>query len=173
MSPYSSIRNFAICFAALLVAPNTRAQTPPDDAVIKRLILDLENHSISPDRALDPEVTGKTREKDIDELSDLHFELTLTPKGEIVYSPDGTAHLDANIHFSDSTGEMSNTDGTVHFVQRQGRWYFANYDFLKMPLWFWFLGIGMLGFAIAIAFVFLSQRRRMREARIGRHPGGA
>jgi hypothetical protein len=173
MRSYSLIRYAGICFAVLLLAPNTRAQSPSDDAVIKQLILDLENHSISPGRALDPAVTGRTRAKDLDELSDPHFELTLTAKGEIVFSPDGTAHLDADVHFSDQTSEMSNTDGTVHFVERQGRWYFANYDFLKVPFWFWPLGIIMCGFAIASAVVMLRCWRQIREARRARQPAGA
>jgi hypothetical protein len=148
------------CIILLMVVRFSIAQSSPNNAAISRLIASLSNHSVSPAKALDPAVTGESRTSELKLLSDAGYELTITPTGEPEWSGDSRVSIPAKVQFKDETTGLD-ISARVEFVERNGEWYFADYNFLKMPWLFWLFAIAMFAYALLTAATVIVLRRRL------------
>jgi hypothetical protein len=140
---------FGFCFVlAALLTSVAHAQSSKDAEAISRLAAALADHSVSPSAALDPALRTAQRTEALSILQDPGYELSLVPTRSVEVSPNGTAEMPVRVHFktADSESEMW---ATVHFVRRDGAWYFADYNFLVMPIWLYITAIGLLVIALA------------------------
>jgi hypothetical protein len=144
-----------------------QAQTDPDRDQIQELITKLASHT-SPDSLLDPSLPEQAR---IDQLRRFanSFELSLTPEGPIEVS-GSTARASERLKF-ESSSATSNEDMeksvSLTFVKRNGQWYFANYDFLKVSTVEIVIFICGMLFAATWTFFVLRKWRTLRKKRTG------
>jgi len=149
-----------VCVILFIGIASSSAQNPQSVAEISTLASSLSNHSVSPEKALDPEVTGARRMSELKLLGDASYRLTITPTGAPEWSEGTRVSVPAKVQFNDETTELE-VSTHVQFVERNGVWYFANYDFLQVPWYFWLILIPLFGYAIVSAVVVIMLRRRL------------
>lgn len=152
--------------ATLVFGQNDRKS---DTDQINALIEKLSNHSVTADKALDPDLSGPKRKSAIDYLSGPAYQLTITPTGDVRIGSDGRAVLTARIRFRSQTNELDR-DAEVRFIRRDGVWYFADFGFLGWPtILIMVLVVGILvGISYAtvglILFTRLQKRNKLNQA---------
>jgi hypothetical protein len=135
-------------------------QSSADQAAVENVAEALAQHTVTPDKALDPAIVGKQRSDTLSLFEDPNYELTFAPKGEAHTAPDGKLEWPVHLIFKSETKGLEE-DETLEFVKRDGVWYFANYDFLKFPWLFWFFALAMLAYAVLTAVATIVLRRRL------------
>jgi hypothetical protein len=108
-----------------------QAHEAPDEQKINIVIGRLVAHE-NPQDLLDPMISGDVRREQLRYFAN-GYEITLVPEGPVQFSGQ-TATVPARLTFkaSSATSHEEMEESThLAFVDRDGRWYFANYDFLK------------------------------------------
>ncbi len=160
----TTARLAAVC--SLLVFSNlvvfSQAQQMNDAEQIKEVMKRLSGHLANAEDLVDPKLSGQERKKSLGHFGDPTYQLTLIPTDGIRIQPDGHAVVPARVHFKTSTQELD-ANVEVKFVQRNGVWYFANFDFLGWPAVLVAVLIIGIGVGIAFAAVVLILRSRLRK----------
>ncbi len=99
---------------------------------IQALLKHLSEHSAKPQNVLDPQLSDRERKRNLDYFSDAAYEFSVTPIGEISIQAKGRAVLPVRLLFTTRTRDLHATT-RLNFVERGGVWYFATFDFLKVP----------------------------------------
>ena len=121
---------------ALLLLPSLSVLSPQsvvsaDEGQVQKLLSALSDHAIKPSDALDPLLNQERREKALAYLND-PYQLRVTPTGPIEIKANGSAAVPVKVDFKNATTEMS-ADSTARFINRNGVWYYADFDFLGFP----------------------------------------
>lgn len=103
-----------------------------DKDQINALIERLSDHSVTAEKVLDPALVGTKRKTAIGKFNDSTYQLSITRTEEARVTTDGHAVLPARIHFKNQTNELD-ADAGIKFIERDGTWYFADFDFLDWP----------------------------------------
>lgn len=154
---------FAALVSLLIILPFAMAQDSREEEAIARLLESLSNHSVTPESALDPTLSGEHRKTQLDLLSDHSYELAIRPSGQPVWLGDSTLSIPAKIQFKDETTTLD-ISSKVELVRRNGQWYFANYDFLRVPWLFWLFAVAMLAYGVLTAVTVIILRRRLIQS---------
>ena len=131
--PLDLIRVVIVCI--MLGASRLLAQTSPaeNSNPLLALMTALSAHTKTPGEALDPMSDPVVRDQSLKRFSNPHFELTLVPS-DSTRIPDGdVASVPIRVHFKTENSELE-ASATAQFVKRGSTWYFANYDFLALPV---------------------------------------
>jgi hypothetical protein len=127
---------FATIFGLLCLSLrlSANAQTATSDvAEITNLMTALSDHSKTPAAVLDPNLSPSDREKNLHFFRAPQYQLSLVPtQGEPVISGD-TALVPVRVHFKGEEGNELDTSATIHFIKRNGTWYFSNFGFMSWP----------------------------------------
>ncbi|MGA7317479.1 MAG: hypothetical protein WBX22_26315 [Silvibacterium sp.] len=124
-------------FALLAGAMSAFSQAPAsttDTDQINALMANLSSHAKTPADALDPEVQGDLRGKNLGHFSAQPYDLSVTPNSSAMVVSGATASVPVRIHYKAEDGNSLDASATAQFVKRDGVWYFANYDFMKWPV---------------------------------------
>ncbi|MGA2350174.1 MAG: hypothetical protein ABSF70_07070 [Terracidiphilus sp.] len=125
--------------------------------------------NVNPQELLDPLFP---KEKITDQIKHFtkHYEIALIPKGPIQIS-GMTANISAHIIYNTSIGtsneEKFEDDRNLAFVLRDGRWYFANYNFLNLTPMEYLFDIGLLLIAVIWLCGAWLKFNKLRSRRIG------
>jgi hypothetical protein len=137
-----------VCLLGIFaIAHSYAAQT--DAAEIHDRITALEQHSSDPAQLLDPQLQGPEREKSLSYLSDKSYKIVFNELSEPTFPDREHAIVGGRMQFKDAHND-SDMPVDLRFVKRQGRWYFASYEFLGWPAWFVIYLI--LGSSVGIGF---------------------
>ncbi len=131
--PFDLVRVVMICI--MLGASGLLAQTSHTDNNNPLLVLmaALSSHTKTPDQALDPMANPVERDQSLKRLSDPHYDLILVPN-DSTPMPDGdVSSVPVRVHFKTENSELE-ASATAQFIKRGSTWYFANYDFLAVPV---------------------------------------
>ena len=133
-----------------------------DKDQINALIDKLSDHSVTAEKALDPALVGPKRKTAIGRFNDSTYQLSITRTEEAGVRPDGHAVLPARIHFKNQTNELD-ADADIKFIQRDGTWYFADFDFLGWPTILIIVLIAGIGAGIFYATMGLVLLNRLKK----------
>lgn len=134
-----------------------------EEAAIQALIASLEGHRADPTELLDPDLERERRQKSLAEFEDKLYQVSFYERSPLVFTDGNHASMNTRVHFKDGHSEASMTT-TLQFVRRDGRWYFASYEFMDFPP----IAIALIGIGCSIgvgyAVMVLALRSRLRRA---------
>lgn len=152
--------------AMLLLA---QAQTSRSDAdQIISLMTALSDHSKPPADALDPNLYPSTRNKNLQHFSAPHYELNIVPTEGVQAITGDSASVPVRVHFDSHDGNSLDASATAQFIKRNGTWYFANFDFMRWPIFLVVVLVVCILIGIGYAAMVLVLRSKLvREGRLG------
>jgi hypothetical protein len=139
-----------------------------DNTLVRReeidaLIGTLASHSANPVDLLDPGITGIERVNRVSVFAKLDYEFRFQPSGDLKINGD-IVSLPGRMYFKNPQKQISVTT-ELNFVRREGRWYFADYDFAIFPVWA--IALMALGCSISIGYAVGILILRARLDRLG------
>jgi hypothetical protein len=152
------------CFLLILVSTMLFGQSSRSNDVddIMRLMNNLAEHKATAEDLVDPKLGSQERKKELEYFSDSSYQLTLIRTGDIQIHPGGHAVAPVRVHFKSLTRELD-ASVEVKFIQRNGAWYFADFDFLGWPSSLVVLFIAGMIVSISLAAGVLVLRSRLRK----------
>jgi len=117
---------------------------------IKELMTSLSSQAKKPADVLDPMLSAAIRKKNLGHFSASPYELNVVPDGGAPSISGDTATVPVRVHYKAEDGNSLDVSATVQFVRRGGNWYFANYDFMKWPVFL--IIVLVLGISAGIAY---------------------
>jgi hypothetical protein len=148
------------------------AQAPAstsDAGQITSLMASLSDHSKNPADVLDPNLSASDRQKNLKHFNAPHYELNLTPVGDISEITSDTASVPVSVHFKTDDGNSLDANATAQFVRRNGTWYFSNFDFMAWPVFL--IVVLIVGMAVGISYAITVVILRSRLAKQGQQWG--
>lgn len=152
-----------LCFAMSFSMQGLAEQSDADQ--ILNLMSSLSNHSKLPSEVLDPQVKGADRDKNLGQFSSSPYELSVVPTAGPPAISGDSASLPVRVHYKAEDGNSLDVSSTAQFVRRDGRWYFANFDFMKWPAFL--IVILVLGILVGVGYASIVLVLRARLARQG------
>jgi len=146
-----------------------QAQTSRSDAdQIISLMADLSDHSKAPTDVLDPNLDPSARNKNLQHFSAPHYELSVVPTEGIQAIIGDSASVPVRVHFDSQDGNSLDASATAQFIKRNGTWYFANFDFMRWPIFLVVVLVVCILIGIGYAAVVLVLRSKLvKEGRLG------
>lgn len=150
-------------FALTLLWPQAASSIGGDAGQIARLMAELSDHSKAPTALLDPGLGSDLRLKNLKPFSSGHYELSIAPKDGIPAITGQQVSVPVHVRFKSDGNELE-TDATANFINRNGSWYFADFDFLGWPTVLIVAVVGCLlvgiGYAtVALVLIYRLQKR--------------
>jgi hypothetical protein len=134
-----------------------------DEAAIQALIGSLEKHRAAPTDLLDPDLERERRQKSLAEFEDKLYQVSFYERSPLVFADRSHASMDTGVHFKDGHSEADMTT-TIQFIRRDGRWYFASYEFMDAPPILIAVIVVAAAVGIGFATMVLVLRARLRRA---------
>jgi len=162
--------NLATILGILVLTMHISAQSSSstDAGQITDLMTGLSDRSKSPAEVLDPNLDPSARAKSLQRFSAPHYELSIVPIEGIPAIEGDSASMPARVHFDSKDGNSLDTSTTVHFVKRNGTWYFSSFDFMQWPIFLILVLVGAIVVGIGYAATVLLLRSKLvKEGQLG------
>ena len=134
-----------------------------DGAAIETLVVSLEDHRAAPTELLDPDLDHERRQKSLGDFEDKLYQVSFYERSPVMFADRDHASMDARVHFKNSHSEADMAT-TIQFVRRDGRWYFASFEFLDFPPILIAVVVAAAAVGIGFAAMVLLLRARLRRA---------
>jgi hypothetical protein len=127
------------------------------------LLSQLSNQSKSPSALLDPTLGHETAAKNLETFQG-KYEISVVPASDVKIEGGQTASVSVRVHYRSDQGNSTDINSTANFVNRGGRWYFSDFNFLRWRAFPVIVSLlfGLAGISYMIVVLFM--RRKMRAS---------